>query len=563
MSTWYVGGVDVSAFGAKVVGEQGILEMVGVDRDEIALMQRDGLLYNVKRRRYPQCRLSLVVIGTSESDVLTKLSSLKLLFSPGKGFTPLTRTDLPNRRLMIRATESSVSRTPGGLNVVQVEVTCDRFPFWEDDPARPGDTDNLLAYSETFNDGSYWGYGDVAYGADQVVGPDGVTLADTFVYTGANAQVYQVFSTVDGRNYTCSIWLRGTGTVYLSFQEAGDGDGTIYATSTVTLSSVWVRYSITGTKGSDGHPGRFIITLASGATMHLTMAMANVGSTVLPYHKTGALYCVNLLGTEESTMETHATVAWAAWGTGTLGTTATCYEGSLALTAASTAASGGCGTSRFIPVVPGQYLNASAYVRWASVPTDPYIWIYIAWYDSTKTYYSGSQATGCTGTTAYQRLAMANSVLVPPGVAFGRVAIVQTYNGSATFYVDAVQLEAGLYTTPWVSGQTAPTLYNPGNVNVYPDIYVTFYGATEGGWDFTLNGIRLDWDETGIAAGDVYRIDCLNGRIYKNGALHMHHLNMTNSTTGAFPHLVPGANTIYETAYEHAHFSAMLRGQYE
>jgi len=62
----------------------------------------------------------------------------------------------------------------------------------------------------------------------------------------------------DGDEFTISVWLRGDVPARIRLQELG-GDYTPYFDKTVTLTSNWTKYDVTGIKGVDGNPARMII----------------------------------------------------------------------------------------------------------------------------------------------------------------------------------------------------------------------------------------------------------------------------------------------------------------
>ena len=62
----------------------------------------------------------------------------------------------------------------------------------------------------------------------------------------------------DGDEITISVWLRGDVAARIRLQELGN-DYTPYFSKTITLTSNWTKYDVTGTKGVDGNPARMII----------------------------------------------------------------------------------------------------------------------------------------------------------------------------------------------------------------------------------------------------------------------------------------------------------------
>ena len=72
--------------------------------------------------------------------------------------------------------------------------------------------------------------------------------------------------TTEGSDFTISVWLKGTGNAELKLQELG-GDYTNYFIKTITLTSSWTKYDVTGTKGVDGNPSRVVINRVGSAAL--------------------------------------------------------------------------------------------------------------------------------------------------------------------------------------------------------------------------------------------------------------------------------------------------------
>jgi len=66
-------------------------------------------------------------------------------------------------------------------------------------------------------------------------------------------------SLISSRTYTLSVYLKASTptTITLKLQELG-GDYTNYFSSEITLTNEWVRYEVTGQKGTDGNPARIV-----------------------------------------------------------------------------------------------------------------------------------------------------------------------------------------------------------------------------------------------------------------------------------------------------------------
>ena len=80
------------------------------------------------------------------------------------------------------------------------------------------------------------------------------------------ASTVGIQETTDGSDYTISVWLKGSGSAQIRFQELGD-DYTNYFSETITLTSNWTKHDVTGTKGVDGNPSRLIIISVGSAAL--------------------------------------------------------------------------------------------------------------------------------------------------------------------------------------------------------------------------------------------------------------------------------------------------------
>ncbi len=72
--------------------------------------------------------------------------------------------------------------------------------------------------------------------------------------------------TTDGSDFTISVWLKGSGGAEIKLQELG-GDYTNYFSKTITLTSNWTKYDVTGNKEVDGNPSRVVINRVGSAAL--------------------------------------------------------------------------------------------------------------------------------------------------------------------------------------------------------------------------------------------------------------------------------------------------------
>ena len=109
--------------------------------------------------------------------------------------------------------------------------------------------------------------------------PSGITPANTVVTSGITSPIsdtsaYNVTSPssnsgyvstigiggiTEGNEVGVSVYLKGSGTAEIRFQELG-GNYTNYFTKIITLTSVWTEYKVNGIKTVDGNLSRLIIT---------------------------------------------------------------------------------------------------------------------------------------------------------------------------------------------------------------------------------------------------------------------------------------------------------------
>ena len=109
--------------------------------------------------------------------------------------------------------------------------------------------------------------------------PSGITPANTVVTSGITSPIsdtsaYNVTSPssnsgyvstigiggiTEGNEVGVSVYLKGSGTAEIRFQELG-GNYTNYFTKIITLTSVWTEYKVNGIKTVDGNLPRLIIT---------------------------------------------------------------------------------------------------------------------------------------------------------------------------------------------------------------------------------------------------------------------------------------------------------------
>ena len=140
-----------------------------------------------------------------------------------------------------------------GLNVPSMAyLNGDTCPVLFTEPS----VTNFLHYSIDFSN-SYWLEGGLTK-VSGVVSPEGIANAFELTTATSGYMASDSVSLTEDETYSCSVWLKGSGSIVIRFQEDG-GDFTSYANKTIELTSEWVKYSVTGLKAIDGNPARFVV----------------------------------------------------------------------------------------------------------------------------------------------------------------------------------------------------------------------------------------------------------------------------------------------------------------
>lgn len=143
---------------------------------------------------------------------------------------------------------------------------------------------NLLTYSEQFDNVAWGKSAGVTVTANADVAPDGTLTADRFVSTGGAYPQISQSPTLPAGDYTFSIWVRSDGTPQIA--QAILLDGTPQA---FTPTATWTRVTVTKTGVAAGARGMVIATnnpSAAASSFYVWGAQLNVGSTALTYTAT-------------------------------------------------------------------------------------------------------------------------------------------------------------------------------------------------------------------------------------------------------------------------------------
>ena len=123
----------------------------------------------------------------------------------------------------------------------------------EEDP-----TANLLEFNQNFN-AKEWEKVATKFTSEKVIDPKGKATAFNIVGTGSSdGYILTVIKKTKG-TFKWSIWLKGSGTTRMRFQENG-GDYTNYSTLPINLTDEWTKYTLTGEKVDDGNNLRCVIS---------------------------------------------------------------------------------------------------------------------------------------------------------------------------------------------------------------------------------------------------------------------------------------------------------------
>jgi len=119
-----------------------------------------------------------------------------------------------------------------------------------------------------------------------------VVTPSTYTYEGIECDTYSIGDIAPSNNYTFSIYLRGSGTVQLELAEYDTNRNWVAATgsSTITLTTSWVRYSVTHSFGSTGVHAAILVQTATqqAATFWADGAQLECGSSPTTFSLPGS-----------------------------------------------------------------------------------------------------------------------------------------------------------------------------------------------------------------------------------------------------------------------------------
>jgi RHS repeat-associated protein len=159
---------------------------------------------------------------------------------------------------------------------------------------------NLLPYSQQPN-GTSWSPNNASISLNSTSAPDGTSTAATVTAVAGSSDTFtadfvQNPALYNNQKLTASVYLRaasGTQNINLYLLNVGTGGWAAIATSTVTLTTSWQRFSVTGTS-QNGLTSLYLQiggggTITSGQSYQVWGAQMQLGSTVGPYVATSAL----------------------------------------------------------------------------------------------------------------------------------------------------------------------------------------------------------------------------------------------------------------------------------
>ena len=187
--------------------------------------------------------------------------------------------------------QATFSSDAAGKNVWSQELgALKNFPqnyVAEGCPQEPART-NLALYSQQFDQAS-WTKVSVTATADDDDAPDGSTTADRLAAGAANSYVYRQVSATAGEVHTFSVWIKAqsAATVDLAIKLLKASDGSAYATTNITATGSWQRFTVTGTVPAGETAIRPAIgggsTFSTGEAVHAWGAQLEVGDYVSSY----------------------------------------------------------------------------------------------------------------------------------------------------------------------------------------------------------------------------------------------------------------------------------------
>lgn len=147
---------------------------------------------------------------------------------------------------------------------------------------------NLLTYSEQFDNGAWTKQAGVTVTANQAADPDGTTTADLIDLTdvAVNIGFFQISVNVNGAQNTKSIWLRGVlgGEVVTLVDPA-----TTMGVTTCNLTTTWQRFSLTEAAGAQpGNNAGLWVRKSSGNQIYAWGAQLVKANREGPYVQTVA-----------------------------------------------------------------------------------------------------------------------------------------------------------------------------------------------------------------------------------------------------------------------------------
>jgi len=148
--------------------------------------------------------------------------------------------------------------------------------------------ENILLRSSDQSNAS-WSKVNVSISADSGSAPNGLMEADKITATATGGVSLQAFSADGGVDYVFSAWLRcASGTVAFSLLIIDTDGGTALASSAVTVTTSWTRYTVTAkTRRAGGHSVRLGgPTFVSGSEVFVWEAQVNKGVTPDPITRT-------------------------------------------------------------------------------------------------------------------------------------------------------------------------------------------------------------------------------------------------------------------------------------
>ena len=145
------------------------------------------------------------------------------------------------------------ARDSTGANVLKMDAggNQETTGYFDNGIGGIGQFQNLIKYSEQFDNAAWTKSGGTSATADQSAAPDGQTTADTVHTTTSGGNLTQVYNSAGNNTYTFSVWLKtAASTQNVDLRIDSNGTPATGTAKTVTATTTWQRFYVTQTFAS-------------------------------------------------------------------------------------------------------------------------------------------------------------------------------------------------------------------------------------------------------------------------------------------------------------------------